>query len=172
MFQVFWLQAAFNHHTALSPYRTLPVHWTSLIVSMRMKADYNMSTTYITNMDSSPKVHRIGGSMSLFPVFRFHAPLTTTTSQVLMKQRLHTIPSHRLSLIVLMRINTTIGTTCPQQSAVRLQTMDPPLQVHAQAIDVSESIFPAFSHILLSTTKLPWVLKLCTIQNQHTTHPE
>ena len=39
-----------------------------------------MSTTYVTNMDPLPEVHRLGGSMSLFPVFRFHTPFDYLTA--------------------------------------------------------------------------------------------
>ena len=57
-------------------------------------------------MDPPPKVHRQGGSRSLFPLFRFYAPFDyhTTTGAY----------------------ENNIATVCSQQSAVRLQTMDPP----------------------------------------------
>ena len=47
---------------------------------MRKKAKYDMSTTQVRNMDPLHKVHRLGGSRSSFPVFRFHAPFDYHTT--------------------------------------------------------------------------------------------
>ena len=93
-------------------------------------------------MDPPPEVHRLGGSMSLFPVFRFHAPFDYHTASCPYETYITYYTTTQIIPDSTYEDKYNIGTTCPQQSAVRLQIMDPSLQVHAQAIDISESIFP------------------------------
>ena len=102
-----------------------------------------MSITYVTSMDPPPKVHQLGGSMSLFPVFRFHAPFDYHTASYPYETYITYYTITQIIPDSTYEDKYNIGTTCLQQSAVRLQTMDPPPQVHAQAIYVSKSIFPA-----------------------------